>query len=194
MKFDKLESKRLLPEWMRGDSYDLGLSKAMDKTLIELYEELPMLNRWNRIDEMTEAQVDALAWELNIPWYMSNADLETKRMLVKESDLVHSKLGTEYAVNLIIQRYFGTGTVKAWYDYDGKPYHFRVETDQVQKVADNYVLFLDILSKVKRASAVLDATVIKLESENPIYAGFAYHELVTERVVFNEIEEGTNGD
>lgn len=189
MKFKDLKSRRLLPEWMREDSYDVGLSQASDKALVDLYNELPILNRWNRIDEMTEAQVDALAWELNIPWYMSSLDLDTKRAMVKESDLMHAKLGTEYAVNRIIQRYFGTGTVKAWYDYDGEPYHFRVETDQVQKVSENYALFLELLDKIKRASAVLDATVIKMTDTTNVYVGFAWHELTVESVTFNDIEE-----
>lgn len=186
MQFKDLEIRQLLPQWMQDDAFNTGLSKASDETLKQIYWKTPVLKKWNAIDQMSEAQLDALAWELNIPWYMSNADLDIKRKLVKESDLVHSKLGTDYAVNMVIQTYFGTGTVTPWYDYDGKPYHFRVSTTNVQKAADNYLLFLDLLSKVKRASAVLDALVIKMTSEDDVYVGFCYHELSTEQVIFSE--------
>ena len=73
-----------------------------------------------------------------------------------------------------------------WYEYDGEPYHFEITTDNVQNVADNVVVFLDILEKVKRASTILDALVITMKSEDPVYAGFAYHDLTIERVVFSE--------
>lgn len=194
MQFKDLEIQKLLPLWMQDDNFDYGLSKSSDQTLKEIYDKIPILKKWNAIDQMSEAQVDALAWELNIPWYMSNADLETKRKLVKESDLVHAKLGTDWAVAMVIQTYFGTGEVKSWFDYGGLPYHFRVETTEVQKVADNYLLFLDLLSKVKRCSAVLDATVIKMTDTTEVYVGFCWHELTIERVTFQDIEEAENGN
>lgn len=189
MDIDNLDFKRLLPVWMQEDVIDGALSRAVDELVGELAVHAEALSKWNHLDALTDSELDDLANELDISWYYSNADRETKENVIRNSDLVHAKLGTDYAVNQTIQDYFGSGKVIPWYDYNGQPYHFRIETDQVQKVADNYALFLDILSKVKRASAILDATVIKLESENPVYAGFAYHELTVERVVFNDIEE-----
>lgn len=189
MEIDNLDFKRLLPVWMQEDVTDSAFSRAVDELAGRLATHAEVLPKWDHLDALTDSELDDLANELDISWYYSSADRETKENVIRNSDLVHSKLGTDYAVNQTIQDYFGSGKVIPWYDYDGQPYHFRIETDQVQKVADNYVLFLDILSKVKRASAVLDATVIKLESENPVYAGFAYHERTVERVVFNDIEE-----
>lgn len=189
MQIENLDFKRLLPTWMQGDVTDVAFSEAIDELASRLAEHSEALTKWDHLGTLSDAELDELANELDISWYYSSADRETKINVIRNSDLVHSKLGTDYAVNQTVQDYFGSGKVVPWYDYDGLPYHFRIETDQVQKVADNYVLFLDILSKVKRASAVLDATVIKLESENPVYAGFAYHERTIERVVFNDIEE-----
>lgn len=189
MKINNLDFIKLLPTWMRDDETIIGLSESVNRLSKELPEKIKILTRWDKLDQLTDAELDELANELSIDWYYSNADRETKISLIKNSDIVHSKLGTDYAVNQTIEDYFGSGHVVPWYEYDGQPYHFRIETDQIQRVADNYLLFLDILQKVKRASTVLDATVLTLQAETPVYMGVCYHELTVETVNFQNIEE-----
>lgn len=189
MQIDSLDFKRLLPTWMQEDTVDLAFSDSVNELTKSLANHAKVLTRWDKLDQLTDAELDELANELNIDWYYSSADKDTKVNLIKNSDIVHSKLGTDYAVNQTIEDYFGSGHVVPWYEYDGQPYHFRIETDQIQRVADNYLLFLDILQKVKRASTVLDATVLTLQAETPVYMGVCYHELTVETVNFQNIEE-----
>lgn len=186
MQIDSLDFKRLLPTWMQEDTVDLAFSDSVNELTKPLANHAKVLTRWDKLDQLTDAELDELANELNIDWYYSNADKETKVNVLKNADLVHAKLGTDYAVNQTINDYFGGGKVVPWYEYDGEPYHFEITTENVQNVADNIVVFLDILEKVKRASTILDALVITLKAENPVYAGFAYHDLTIERVVFSE--------
>lgn len=186
MKISELDFKQLLPEWMRRDSTDQALALTVDELTQKLYSRSDLLKKWTHLDDLSDEQLDALANELDVSWYYSNADKETKVNVLKNADLVHAKLGTDYAVNQTIQDYFGGGHVVPWYEYDGKPYHFEITTDNAQNVADNIAVFLDILEKVKRASAILDALVITLKAEEPVYAGFVYHDLTIERVVFTE--------
>lgn len=186
MQIDSLDFKRLLPTWMQEDTVDLAFSDSVNELTKSLANHAKVLTRWDKLDQLTDAELDELANELNIDWYYSSVDKDTKVNLIKNSDIVHSKLGTDYAVNQTIKDYFGGGKVVPWYEYDGEPYHFEITTDNVQNVADNVVVFLDILEKVKRASTILDALVITMKSEDPVYAGFAYHDLTIERVVFSE--------
>ena len=186
MKFSELDFKQLLPAWMRKDPTDQALAKTVDELTQKLYTRSDLLKKWTHLDELSDEQLDALANELDVSWYYSGADKEPKVNVLKNAALVRAQLGTDYAVNQTIKDYFGGGKVVPWYEYDGEPYHFEITTDNVQNVADNVVVFLDILEKVKRASTILDALVITMKSEDPVYAGFAYHDLTIERVVFSE--------
>ena len=115
MKLTTLEFVRLLPQFMREDGAVKGLSAAMDQIVPELARSTATLSTWDHIDELNEAELDALAWELNILWYDTGATLDTKRALVKDSDLVYKRLGTKWAVENVINSYFGEGYVTEWF-------------------------------------------------------------------------------
>ena len=78
----------------------------------ELAQSTATLSTWDHIDELTEAELDAWLGELNILWYDTGASLDTKRALVKDSDLVYKRLGTKWAVENVINSYFGEGLWK----------------------------------------------------------------------------------
>ena len=48
----------------------------------------------DKIDQLNDAELDEMAWELNIQWYDSTAPIETKRAVIRSSDRVYAKLGT----------------------------------------------------------------------------------------------------
>ena len=181
MKLTTIEFIRLLPQFMRDDKAVQGLSAAIDEIVPSLSDSLSVLSTWNEVDRMTEAELDALAWELNILWYDTGATIDIKRELIKNSDMVYKKLGTKWAVENVIDTYFGEGTVQEWWEYGGDPGHFNVLSPNPSVNNEKLNEFLSILSKVKRASAKLDAVVITLSGELNLYAGVAYHETTAER-------------
>lgn len=181
MKLTTIEFLRLLPQFMRNDEAVQGLSAAIDEIVPGLSDSLSVLSTWNEVDRMTEAELDALAWELNILWYDTGATIDIKRELIKNSDMVYKKLGTKWAVENVIDTYFGEGTVQEWWEYGGDPGHFNVLSPNPSVNNEMLNEFLTILSKVKRASAKLDAIIITLSGELNLYAGIAYHETTAER-------------
>ena len=181
MKLTTIEFIRLLPQFMRNDEAVQGLSAAIDEIVPGLSESLGVLTTWNEVDRMTEAELDALAWELNILWYDTGATIDIKRELIKNSDMVYKKLGTKWAVENVIDTYFGEGNVQEWWEYGGEPGHFNVLSPNPSVNNEKLNEFLSILSKIKRASAKLDAIVITLSGELNLYAGVAYHETTAER-------------
>lgn len=114
-----------------------------------------------------------MAWELNIQWYDSTAPIAVKRAVIRSSDRVYAKLGTPYAVEQIVADYFGAGEVREWYQYGGKPHHFKVLSDNPSLVNSNLDLFLKLLRTVKRRSSWLDAILICLTGEMFLYSGMA---------------------
>ena len=188
MRLSEVEMIKLLPSWMAQDGADRGLAAGCDTLSRDAFARLKLLSRWDKIDQLSEAELDEMAWELNIQWYDSTAPIETKRAVIRNSDRVYAKLGTPYAVAQIIADYFGTGEVREWYQYGGKPYHFKVLSDNPGLVNENLDLFLSLLRTVKRRSAWLDAILICLTGEMSLYAGMAVREHGEERHVMGTDE------
>lgn len=183
MKLENIEFARLLPGFMRDDEAVKGLSAAVDKIVPKVTETLKTASTWDCIDKLTEAELDALAWELYVFWYDYGADIAVKRELIKNSDAVHKSLGTKWAVENVIKTYFGTGHIEEWFEYGGEPGHFRVYSSN-PKVAQSAVdAFLILLNKVKRASAKLDGIFITSSGEMVLSSGATMHETAFERFV-----------
>ena len=102
MKLSELEFIRLLPQFMREDTAVKGLSLGLDIVIPQLSESIKYLTTWDQIDNLSEAELDELAWELNILWYELDADIEVKRDVIKNSDKVYQHLGTKWAVENVI--------------------------------------------------------------------------------------------
>ena len=181
MKLSTLEFIRLLPRFMREDGAVKGLAAAMDEIVPELAQSTATLSTWDHIDGLSEDELDALAWELNILWYDTGASLDTKRALIKDSDLVYKRLGTKWAVENVINSYFGEGYITEWFEYDGQPGRFRVYSSNPSLSNEKLTEFLNLLNKVKRASAKLDGIFITLTGQMPLCAGMAVREASKEQ-------------
>lgn len=176
MKLSTLDFIRLLPRFMQEDAAVQGLAAGLNEIIPQFSASAGKLTTWDRIDDLSESELDALAWELNILWYETGANIETKRDLIKNSDKVYKHLGTKWAVENVISTYFGNGHIREWFEYDGEPGRFRVYSSNPSMNDVRMIEFLNILAKVKRASAKLDGIYIQLEGQMNLYAGAGYHE------------------
>lgn len=181
MRLSEVELIRLLPAFMRGDEANAGLAAGMDTVVRQIAAKLKLLTRWDQIDSMSDAELDELAWELDIRWYDSTASLAVKRALIKSSDRVHATLGTGAAVEQMLSDYLGTGEVREFWKYAGKPFHFKVLSDNPE-LATNIQRFLTLLEIVERKSARLDAIQIGLTGEMQIFAGMAVYDHTHEQI------------
>ena len=180
MKLSTIEFVRLLPAFMRGDLAVLGLAQGIDDIVPDLADSVQQLTTWDKIDELSDSELDSLAWELNIMWYDKTASIEAKRELVLNSDKVYRRLGTKWAVENVIQTYFGDGYIKEWFEYNGTPGYFRVYSTNPTLNNERLTEFLNILNKVKRHSSKLDGIYITLTGEMKIAAGVGVREAAKE--------------
>lgn len=157
MDINNMDFINLLPIFMKTDDANIGLSNAVNIITENLAEKGALCSTWDKVDNMSGPELDLLAEELNITWYDKDAALDIKRQIVKDSDKVHSKLGTNWAVLRVIETYFGEGKIIDWYEYDGEPYHFKVQTINQSILNTKAEAFMKILNVVKRKSAVLDS-------------------------------------
>ena len=181
MKLTDLEFIRLLPQFMRSDKAVQGLAAGIDSIIPALTAEIEKLSTWDRIDTLSEAELDDLAWELNIQWYDKSAAIDVKRNLVRDSDKVFKKLGTKWAVENVINTYFGEGYVEEWFQYGGEPGCFRIYSTNPTVNESKFTEFLNLLNKVKRASSQLDGVFISLTGQMNMSVGVALHEVGAEK-------------
>ncbi len=160
MKLEDVRILELLPVWMRRDGSVIGLAQGSGIVARDAYSHLRYLTRWDKIDRLSGADLDELAWELNILWYNSTAPVETKRQLIKSSDLVFARLGTRWAVERVTSAYFGNARLYEWFEYGGDPHFFKVQLDfdPTQEQKDEFRRILEI---VKRKSQWLELFVIR---------------------------------
>ena len=176
MKLSDLEFIKLLPQFMRNDDAVRGLAAGIDSIVPQLIVSFDNLSTWDRIEHLSAAELDDLAWELNIAWYDKGAPLEVKRNIVRDSDKVYKKLGTKWAVENVITTYFGEGYIEEWFQYGGEPGRFRVFSTNPTLNESKFTEFINLLNKVKRASAQLDGVFINLTGQMNLSAGIALHE------------------
>lgn len=187
MRLKDIEFLQLLPSFMREDPTVIGLSKGVDDIIKMFAGYGDNMSTWAAIDKLIEAELDELAWELNIQWYEPDSDIEIKRQIIKDSDLVQQRLGTKWAVERVISTYFGSGNILEWFEYDGVPGHFKVESTNPSVTNENLNKFLRILEKIKRKSAHLDEITISLSAQTNIHAGVAYHETRIETIRLGKV-------
>lgn len=157
MDLKNMDFIRMLPSFMQTDAADIGLASAVDRIAEEIYSKIILFTTWDKIDCLRSDELDMLADKLHISWYDKTAAIDVRRNIIKESDLVHAKLGTNWAAKQVISRYFGEGEILDWYTYGGEPGHFKVQTLNQSILKEKYEQFISILDKVKRKSALIDS-------------------------------------
>lgn len=182
MKLNDMEFVKLLPAFMRNDGAIIGLSIATDELVKKMHNSAQLFSTWDKIDQLSEKELDLLADELNITWYLKSETISVKRELIKNSDKVYQRLGTKWAVENVINTYFGDGFVQEWFEYDGEPGRFKIFSSNPTITNEKLMQFLDILGKVKRGSAHLDGIFITLTGRMQMHTGVGYHEASFETI------------
>lgn len=162
---------RALPEVLRADPVALALATAIAAEIEEAVCKTSLASIYARIDELDEPLLDILAKDFKVDWWRADAPIEEKRYTLKTSWYIHKHLGTKAAVETAIRDFIGSGVVEEWYEYGGKPHHYRIKDGNNTAIAENYSQFLSVLRAVSRGSSVLDHITALLEYSQTIYVG-----------------------
>ncbi|MEZ3446114.1 MAG: phage tail protein [Lachnospiraceae bacterium] len=181
MDLKNMDFIRMLPAFMQMDAANISLAGSIDTVAEELYSKIILFSTWDKIDLLKSDELDMLAEELHISWYDKTAAIDVRRNIIRESDLVHAKLGTNWAAKQVINKYFGEGEIIDWYTYGGEPGHFKIQTLNQSILKDKYEQFIGILDKVKRKSAQIDSIELILDGlmEVRTYLAHTNSELMT---------------
>lgn len=159
---------QVLPLWIAEEPEIKALGYAIMKSNQRALDLLEQSMVYAGIDRLPERILDVLAIELRALYYENNFDIEKKRKIIKNTLYLHSKAGTPEAVTQMIEYVFGGGVMEEWFEYDGKPYHFKVDTSALL-TEDINEKFAKLIRRVKNVRSQLDQIVIKRFVEAKTY-------------------------
>lgn len=162
-----------LPDVLRSDVSTQGLASAIAAELEEAACKTNLATIYANIDSLDEPLLDILAKDFKVDWWRGDASVGEKRQTLKDSPYVHRHLGTKAAVERAISDFLGTGVLQEWWEYGGKPYHFRIHDGNNAAIQAHVSEFLSVLRVVQRGSAVLDKISALVSLIHMIYICFA---------------------
>lgn len=140
--------------------------------LADLRDATDLTRLYTRIDELDEALVDILADDFRIEWYDSNAEVQTKRNLLKSCFYVHNKLGTVGAVRAALASVYPDAVMTEKERLGGPPYRYGIELNTGSELLPDGAVsqlarWLEIYANVR---SVLDHVTSQSELQLRLFA------------------------
>ena len=162
MKLTELTLLSLQTAFMQRDLTTQGMCAGVQGQLRDVAASTYNILMYQALNTMSDTPfanelVDELAWQFHTDYYDKTADFETKKALVKQSIKIHQKKGTPQAVIDLISTAFPADVyLLEWFNYGGKPYHFKLVTSQLPSTEDEAKIRKALLS-VKNARSYLES-------------------------------------
>ncbi len=158
MRLKDLDLGRIVPDCMKDDACIKALNATLEPLVKELAVKARNLSVWDRLEKLTDEELDNIAYEFDIPWYSDEYPREVKAEVIRNSDPLLRRLGTPYMCRQTIQSIFGDCKLEeSVIDYEGKPHYFRITVANGEELTEtNYKRLLYLINKVKRASSRLE--------------------------------------
>lgn len=119
--------KQTLPESIKYDQKVNDICDSIQAEFDAANKDSLLVLLLPRLNELSEALIDELAWQFHVDFYRDNFPLETKRNLVRTAIERHRKKGTPAAVEEIVRTVYQDAEVEEWWEWDdGEPYWFRI--------------------------------------------------------------------
>lgn len=153
------------PPVLRNDTDFDGTARALTSRLDENLSLSENALVYSRIDSLPEIVLDVLAYDFNIGWYDYSYNIEEKRVIIKEAFKIFRFIGTKYAVETALRSVYPVAYVREWFEYGGKPYHFKVEIHDSANDRDKCTKTIQKIKFTKNVRSVIDETVYIAASE-----------------------------
>ena len=162
MRLTDIDLLRLLPQFMRDDQNVNAFAYAVQSQIVAVSLSIAHARFYSRIDSLSDALLDELAWQFNITEYRNDYDISIKRELIKGCLELHYKRGTVGAVEKVVENIYGVATLEEWFNYGGEPYHFKVYTSN-PNASDEMIADLErIVKETQNIRSYLEAVIVEL--------------------------------
>lgn len=184
MKLKDVDLYKMLPALMKEDKFDKLLAEGMSNLFQSWAIAMERSVIIGQIDKLNEAELDQLAEDWNVFWYLKSASLSTKRELIKDAQLVFNRLGTVWAVERVMNSYLPESELQEWFDYNGNPHNFKFVTNNTDILQTDIDAFLFVLEKIKRKSQWLEGVILELRAKGTMFPGVGFIEESTDTFSF----------
>lgn len=124
--YDDSTIKQTLPESIKNDKEVQIICDAIQPKFDTAYGDIMNVLLLPRLDELSEALLDELAWQYHVDFYRDNYPLETKRTLIRSAIERHRIKGTPAVVQEVVKTCYQYAVIEEWFEYGGDPYYFRI--------------------------------------------------------------------
>lgn len=190
MRLNDIDLDKITPEFMKNDAVVKALNKTLEDVVKSVANDMKRLPIWGNLQRLSDDELDAFAYEFDIPWYNNSYSKDKKITIIQNNVKLVKKLGTPATMQTIIEDIFGACVLQeAGIDYEGEPHHIKVLINQGESLTGvNYDRFMYMIGKVKRASSWIDDVYNVYLAEGNINNAMSVQDRTHEEILFD-----TNG-
>lgn len=169
---ENLKLSDIMPPNLLKAPFVKAMCDALDVQLNKLVENNKKLSIYANIDNLPEEIINFLAWQFHVDFFDESWTLKQKRDAVKNSIKWHRYKGSIGVLEDYISTIFGNARVIEWFDYDGEPYHFKIDmiTGEIPSIeALNKIL--KAIYTIKNTRSWCDGLGFLRAIDNKIYIG-----------------------
>lgn len=173
MNLENIDLLSLQTMAMQQDPTTIAMCSSLNPKFQELSPEVKCVLIYSRIDDLNDAELDELAYQMHVDFYSTSLELDIKRNLIKNSLRWHRIKGTPAAVEEVAKFVFGRSWIEEWFNYSGNPYMFKVNVEATNRGASeaDYVLLEQLVNSYKNKRSWLEIINIFLTTKGSIYFG-----------------------
>jgi phage tail P2-like protein len=163
----------ILPPNLQSDTTVQNICASITSQLQTISTMTDNIRIISKLSQQPSEVIDNLAWQWDCIFYDDSLPLATRRALVQNSLIWHFTQGTAACVQDAVSTVLSAGVVTEWFNYDGSPYHFRVQTGEIMSSDDIYNQLLAVINATKNIRSWLDGVVISRQWSGEMYIGGA---------------------
>jgi len=129
---------------------------ALSRAIAFLCEAADKTQLIANIEQLDEKALDYLALEYRTQYYDQQLSRNQKIELIKGSLQWYMYAGTKKALKDMIKALFYTSDVKEWYEYDGEPFHFKINVTSNGFNLGDFGRLYEVIDIAKNARSILD--------------------------------------
>ena len=156
----EIKFQDLLPSSIASDAKIQAAARVLDKELAQINQATENIFLYSSIEELNEATLKHLAWQWHVDFWDDALPLEKKRILIKQAYAWHKRKGTPSAVEEVIRDVLGGGSVSEWFEYGGRPFHFKVFSNSPPEDLDTKKRLLAAIDMAKNERSILDEIIL----------------------------------
>ncbi|UTH76095.1 phage tail protein I [Chromobacterium sp. IIBBL 290-4] len=123
------------------------------------------------IDSVQTEWLPLLAEQLHVSgdegWLLAQTDAQ-RRQLIRRAIALHRSKGTRWALVQVLATLGLNGRISEWFEYQGEPYHFRIELDLAggALTESTYHAFRQMLEQYRNARSTLEGLTLRYERQD----------------------------